>query len=181
VRLPKGELKLLKSIGKLASGNPRSSCNVFAVLEAIKNRRRGITEPLLNDYIFDSDLPNLTLPSKQFIRQRMSTAKFFVQLDAKAYFDQFGLSEEVAGFFGVGDLLLQRTLPMGFRPSCHIAQRISERLLDMGISEVLVAAYIDNFLFWSDDLQQLRKAVDTFLERCRLAGILINEGWIFLS
>jgi hypothetical protein len=160
----------------------RAGSNIFAIPEWAKvpPRRRVIAEPLLNDRMLQSDFDKVQLPTRKWIRERMATAKFFCQLDAAAYFDQFGLTPEVASFFGFrtsdGRCWRQRTLPMGFRASCLVAQRVSEFLLDLQCNGVEVAAYIDNFLFFADDEQQMRRALAIFRSRCERAGVRINES-----
>jgi hypothetical protein len=64
---------------------------------------------------------------------------------------------------------------MGFRASCLVAQRVSEFLLDLQIAGVVTAACIDNFLFFAEDEQQLRRALLLFRQRCQRAGVRLNE------
>ncbi len=176
-RLSSAENEMMTAIRKFERTEQiLASSNVFAVVEWLKRRRRPISEPLINDLFVDGDLPSTELPQKEFIRSRMQRYKFFAQLDAKAYYDQFELDDVVASFFGVGPGLRQRTLPMGFKPSCGIAQSVSECLLDFrGADEVERAAYIDNFLFWADDVTALRRAISIFMSRCADCGVLLNE------
>jgi hypothetical protein len=160
----------------------KAGCNIFAVPEWTKvpPRRRVITEPLLNDRMRQADFEKVKLPPKAWIRQQMASSAFFCQLDASAYFDQFGLSPAVSSFFGFrtsdGRSWRQRTLPMGFRASCLVAQCVSEFLLDLQLAGVRTAAYIDNFLFFADDVQQLKKALTLFRKRCQQAGVRLNES-----
>lgn len=152
--------------------------NIFAVVEILKARRRPISESLLNDLFEPSDMPALHLPTKAEIRKNMHEFGFFCQLDASAYYDQFQLAREVANLFGIlhgATAYRQRTLPMGFRPSCLIAQRVTDVLLDLQIPGVVCLGYIDNFLFWSNSASLLRHAVSVFLARCDSCGILIND------
>ena len=67
------------------------------------------------------------------------------------------------------------TLPMGFRPSCDVAQSTAEFLLDFEHPTVLTAAYIDNFIFAGDDKEKFLEAVSTFRDRCSTAGVILNE------
>ncbi len=175
-RLSPTDVEILRSIRKYElSDDIRATSNVFAVIEMVKARRRPITEPLINDLLQASDLPPMSLPSTSFVREQMNGCRYFCQLDASAYYDQFELSDLVSAFFGVASGVRQRTLPMGFRPSCGIAQSVSETLLDFSVPGVTSAAYIDNFLFWSSSIQALRSAVKQFLERCNSYGVVIND------
>ena len=56
-----------------------------------------------------------------------------------------------------------RVLPMGFMPSCDVAQITAEVLTDFAKDGVECACYIDNFFFAGDS----KAAVDAFHDRGR--------------
>ena len=152
----------------------RIMSNAFFVIEALKLRRRAILEPLLNDRIISADVPSITLPQRKEIRRLLSRYRYFCGLDASAFYDQFGLSENVSSFFGVAGRFVQRVLPMGFKPACFVAQQTSLSLLDFPMDGE-ARAYIDNYLFFGPSKAAILTAVDTFLARCDTAGVIIND------
>jgi len=153
-------------------------CNAFTVPELAKNRRRNILEPLINDWIHHGDFEDCILPSKEKVRQAM-TKRYAIQFDFRSYFDQFALSEEVRRFFCLRRrrrTFRSKVLPMGFRPSCAIAQTTTDALLDFHMPEgVCSIGYIDNVAFTSDSIADLITVASTFLARCHTAGVQVNE------
>jgi hypothetical protein len=111
---------------------------------------------------------------------KMHQARFFAQLDASSYYDQFELSESVANVFSFfckrrSSWYRLRTLPMGFRGSCALAQLVSQVLIDVGVEGVSSASYIDNFFFWSDSRTALTEAIEKFRSRCAASGVVLNK------
>lgn len=159
-----------------------ATCNVFAVIETLKHRRRGITEPLINDFLLKEEMSRVVLPSRSRIRQLMQEHAFFCQYDSAAFYDQFELSLEVSRVFafcaGSGSQrqwFRQRTLPMGFRPSCAVAQAVSKVLADVSVAGVVPECYIDNYFFFATSRAAIEEASRIFKERCKLAGVVLNE------
>ena len=157
-------------------------CNIFTVPELAKHRRRLIVEPILNDYICKSDLAGIKLPTTEKLRS-MAVRKYFIQFDAAAFFDQFPLTQQVARYFGIPMTLHQqsrqpgdtyRVLPMGFMPSCDVAQITAEVLTDFVKDGVECVCYIDNFFFAGDSKTAVDAAGAEFLRRCRACGVVIN-------
>lgn len=178
VRLPNADVEIqLKLLKFKVIDDILHGCNIFTVIEAAKQRRRLIVEPLLNDWITKQDLLGIELPSKGFLRD-MATKRYFLQLDASSFFDQFSVTESVMKFLGISigeRKFAYTTLPMGFRPSCDVAQSTAEFLLDFEHPTVLTAAYIDNFIFAGDDKEKFLDAVSTFRDRCSTAGVILND------
>jgi hypothetical protein len=179
-RLNKVDVDLLTSTNKWAQEPipPISLCNVFAVSEWWKNRRRMIIEPLLNDKITKKDLLKILLPTKRQIR-RLARHRFVVQFDASAFYDQFVVAPKVRRHFGVKTsrgFFVQNVLGMGYRPACAIAQTTAELLISFELDGVTALAYIDNFIFGSDNKEALEAAVKIFLERCKSAGVVLNSS-----
>jgi hypothetical protein len=172
------DLEMLLSVAKSELANDlQCACNIFTVFEAHKHRRRLLLEPFLNDIVQKSDLLAIRLPTSHTLRD-MARDLYFLQFDAKAFFDQFSLESTVRKYFGFtvsGFAYQSTTLPMGFRPSCDIAQTSAELLLSYITPNVKKACYIDNFYFSSNSLADLQEAVRTFLDRCEQAGVQLNE------
>lgn len=152
----------------------KCAANVFTVVEAAKRRRRMIIEPLLNDVIDPSDFDKIELPTSARIRE-MANLPFFIQFDAKAFYDQLPLDKAVRGYFGVGDDMASSCLPMGFKPSCAVAQSIAEALLSFDSPNVMKACYIDNFFFAGRSKAEVIAAVRIFFARCNEAGVVLNS------
>jgi len=178
-RLPNADVEILLGLNKFAFREElRCSSNVFTTIEEAKRRRRLIIEPLLNDLMSKSDLAGISLPTHEHLRG-MANRRFFVQLDAAAFFDQFGLAADVQAFFGftvAGTIMTTTVLPMGFRASCDVAQATALALIDFARPGVDAAAYIDNFFFAGDSEAAVRAAVETFMDRCRSCGVVINPN-----
>lgn len=173
--LSKADTSMLLQIQRFeATDQVKCGANVFTVLEWAKQRRRLIIEPLLNDVITASDFDQIRLPTSACIRQ-MANLPFFVQFDAKAFYDQLPLAKGVRQFFGVGDNIVSSCLPMGFRPACCVAQRVAETLLDFESHGVMKTAYIDNFFIAGHSKSDVIRAVQIFLARCEVAGVVLNE------
>ena len=177
--LSRKDIRRLLAIGKFAKVDPHNikcEANFFAVPELLKNRRRPITEALLNDLMVKSDLAGIKLPQAADVRRMIGSAKYVVMLDAAAFYDQFRLHPDVALFFGCRrHSFVQQTLPMGFRPSADIAHLAAEALLDFDHPTVQTIAYIDNFVFAANNLHDLRAALREFRARCKQVGVVLNE------
>jgi hypothetical protein len=176
--LSKEDTEMLLAIHRYqVADDIKCGANVFTVIEAAKRRRRLIIEPLLNDVIYPTDFDSIALPRSEKIR-KMANMPFFVQFDAKAFYDQIPLHEALRGYFGVGGGAVSCSLPMGFRPACSVAQRIAEALLDFDVGgrrwAILKEAYIDNFFFAGSCKETVHRAATIFLERCTQVGIVLN-------
>jgi hypothetical protein len=160
--------------------------NLMERAEDSKTRFRTLQEPVdLNDRMTKADLAGIRLPTAAVIRA-MAQKKFFVMLDAAAFFDQLGLSPTVRQFFrsllSDGTIVESNVIPMGFKPACDVAQAVSLALLDFekpagGQTE----AYIDNFFLAADSAADLNAMVRTFIERCAAVGCVINVPDVLLQ
>jgi hypothetical protein len=112
------------------------------------------------------------------IRERLK--KYVVDFDLSSWYDQFLLHPKVQRYFGIRTTkgtFVHRTLPMGFRPACLVAQTASEILGDLPDRERLfLAIYIDNFLISADTPEECIAAGNAFVERCRQAGAILNDN-----
>jgi len=152
----------------------KAFCNAFTIPEYAKIRRRHIIEPIINDLIKDAH-GEVKLPTKSDVSSGLR--RYSILLDAASFFDQFGLSTSVSKFFCVRhgtQLYSFKTLPMGFKKSCLVAQLTAQELLKFHTPGVFKVAYIDNFMFSADTIPELLKAVKQFRERCKLVGVILN-------
>lgn len=157
----------------------RSFVNFFFRDEIAKARRRILEEPILNDVITKDDLQYTRAATKATIRKQVGAARWSCQFDFKSWYDQIPLSPEIRKFFGVvlrGKTYRLKSLPMGGRQSCEVAQAVTWYLLSFDRpTSVQVATCIDNVRFTSDDREALQAAAQTFLERCNRVGAQIND------
>jgi hypothetical protein len=99
--------------------------------------------------------------------------------DFASWYDQLVLSAEVRRYFGLrirGEDFELKSLPMGFRGSCHAAQAITWMLVDFikKYPGVHVDTCIDNVRFTADDPAVLREVGAEFVRRCEYVGATLN-------
>jgi hypothetical protein len=120
---------------------------------------------------------HIVLPSHAQIREKLG--RYSIQFDAASFYDQFLFSKDVRRLFCVKTprgILAYRTLPMGFRISCAIAQLTIEALLSFHMpSSVSSFGYIDNVLLTGDNLDELLRAASEFRARCQEVGVILND------
>jgi hypothetical protein len=68
------------------------------------------------------------------------------QFDYAAWFDQIPLEESIRKYFGVSKHIAFFVLPMGFCPSCEVAEALTEAIADTTIP-VTTPTCVDNVLF----------------------------------
>jgi hypothetical protein len=134
-------------------------------------------------------LPTLTYPSRLERRAAIAKAKFFIQFDFSAFYDQIELNEGVQNYYVIRSrnpikvngvpythFVLTRE-PMGSTHSAHVAQYITWSLVEplLSMPGVNVATMIDNVAIYSDDKAQFIRAVQLFLERCKAIGATLND------
>jgi hypothetical protein len=178
-RITESDMEILVGLARYEHTAPetiRAWAKAFCREEIDKRRRRHLLEPALNDIITKGqDFPEIELPTYKEIRKNIR--RWSIQFDFMSWYDQFSLTDEVASYFGVRhkrNTYRYRTLPMGFRPSCWIAQTAAEILARTGV-EVYCAIYIDNVLFSSDKQENVVEAARIFMQRCSEAGVRIND------
>ena len=168
--LEKGKLQLLPSNGR------ERGARIFAVTESEKGRRRPIFEPHANDD-FEAT-PTVAFEAAHARHRTIAKYRFAIQYDFASFYDQFGISDDVARLLACpyGQMALApATLPMGFRPSCQVAQAatwiLTENLFE---SNGEVMSYIDNVLLLSNDIAELKRASQLFVARCDEVGAILN-------
>jgi hypothetical protein len=158
---------------------PHAFCNVFCVAEWSKQRRRRVCHPEpVNDACDRSTLRPLHCPSRQEIRSAAHQGGFVACLDASSFFDQFGLTDEVALNFcfrdAQGDTYCLTALAMGQRQSTEVATALMRVLASFERPKVRVDIATDNIRFIGPQ-REVRAAVVAFLARCNKVGVVLNE------
>ena len=150
------------------------------VPELRKSRIRPIFEPFLNALIPKAEIPQTHYPSRAERRAEMIGMKYAIDFDFTAFFDQFTIPQECQARFvfrGEGQELFALTrLPMGATFSPAIAQNTTWILTEGLASEkVRISTMIDNVRVVAKDATSFVSAIRTFLQRCRDAGVTLNE------
>jgi hypothetical protein len=184
------DLQILFDLRKLApaTSTPVAFCNAFARLEEKEEgeRRRPIFEPLINDILAESSDPILETTTrytpKEDIRRFVYETACAAQFDFAAWFDQFSLAPKIRKFFGVatstGDYELC-VLPMGFRPSCQVAQATTSSIMSISFNTPS-ASCVDNVLFLGTK-DSVFRASKEFLVRSAAVGAQIKDSTINLT
>lgn len=184
------DLAIIFDLRKIVRANspPLAFCNAFAVIEEKEEgeRRRPIFEPLINDILADSTEPILASTTrytpKEDIRRFVYETECAAQFDFAAWFDQFQLHPEIRKFFGVqtndGDHVLS-VLPMGFRPSCQVAQATTTSIMSVSV-DTPSASCVDNVLYLGSKTQ-VEAAAKEFLQRASQVGALIKDRTITIA
>ncbi|MBS1986335.1 hypothetical protein JST99_00170, partial [Candidatus Dependentiae bacterium] len=158
----------------------QAMCNSFTVVESKEDgyRRRPISEPVINDAIAaDIQLTKecqVKYTAKEDIRKAVAHEPSAIQFDMAAWFDQFTLAEDIRRFFGVKKGVCLRVLPMGFRPSCRVANAVTNVLQDIQMPHVLKASCVDNVIFFGKP-DDLATAAQRFLKRCDSVSAVVKE------
>lgn len=160
----------------------------FPVIEKEDTRLRGIQAPDLNDV---NVAPSVAFPPKWVVDRhsvpptRASARKSWakrrqedwttVQFDLAAWFDQFGLGDELRPYFCflvAGKEVALHRLPMGLRHAVFVAQSALWQLLNFPRSAA-VDTTIDNVRFTGTKSAVMKDAV-AFLRRCAVVGATLN-------
>jgi hypothetical protein len=135
-----------------------------------------------NDYISKDDCAKIEMATKKDITHVLHEGEWMIQIDMKAYFDQFLLSDEVSHRFCFrynGKYYRLLTLPMGLRPSVGVAGSVTARLLDFEKKSKSLSV-IDNVAFFGSREDVLHDA-QIFDQRVKSIGAQLNEDTSDLS
>ena len=181
------QIKKLIDYGKLEAADDRGKAYVkgFPIVDGHKNRARALAEPFVNKYATPGkDYPNMKYPSRLENYEKWRDAKYAVQFDYAAYFDQFELDAEAREFMLMktrkvknNDKWLLTRLPMGAKFSPSIAQFTTWVICEplSNIPDVTVSTMIDNVRITAKDKKGFVQAVRLFLARSDKAGLTLNE------
>ncbi len=159
-------------------GEPLAGLFGFPRLELAKERYRPIFAPDTNDALDRSTLQRLQHRTRNDIRRDVHAGEYCVQLDMASYYDQFVLGDSIKPYFvfthNKKNFSL-RTLAMGQRQACEVAQATTWVLVDFPRPHtVKCTTCIDSVRFVGPRSDVIR-AVRDFLLRCRMTGAQLNE------
>ena len=116
-----------------------------------------------------------------WISQDNETDWYLAKADLSDAYRMVPIMKEEWRFLGmkVGeDIYIDRSLPMGASSSCAIFQRISDAITWMATSScpaaITVFNYLDDFLFLADGKENCEKALENFLQLCKVTGIPVS-------
>jgi hypothetical protein len=125
-------------------------------------------------------------PSRLERRARAKGARFSVEIDFAAFFDQFSLTDTVQPWFTLrskeevdgSSLFVLTRMPMGATFAPSVAQAVTSALVYplLSIAGVCVDTMIDNVRIVADSKQSFIRALRLFLERATSAGITLNDA-----
>lgn len=184
--------RMLKGRKLVPLGDRPIRCGVrgFAIAQEAKKRWRPILEPLYNALLARDELPILKYPSRYERRRLISRARFFVQFDFAAFFDQLELQASVEEFHVIRtkepvewegvttDLFCLTRAPMGAVWAPYCAQYITWILcqeISAGKTGAQVCTMIDNVGITAQTGPEFVKAVRTFLQSCKKHGVTLND------
>ena len=168
----------IKQYPEARLGPPLSGLFGFPRAECHKKRHRPIFAPDTNRTLLSETLQPMHYRTRADVRRAVHNGEYCVQVDMKSYYDQFLLDESVRRFFvfkHAGRLYSLRTLAMGQRQACEIAQACTWLLVDFEMDESIhVTTCIDNIRFVGPR-HHVVTAVRGFLKRCKQVGAQLNE------
>ena len=157
----------------------------FTVAEHKKKRFRVIAEPFMNRTMRREEMYAVHYPSRLERRARARGARYNMEFDFAAYFDQFAIAEHLRPWFVFrvreaieGDTLFALTrMPMGASFAPSVAQAVTSALVHplLRLSGVHVDTMIDNVRIVATSEKQFVTAVRLFLQRVKEASITLND------
>jgi hypothetical protein len=166
-------------------GEVKGFVKAFTLPQHAKKRLRIIAEPAINETCQRHLMYEVHYPSRLERRARARGAKFSVELDFAAYFDQFDLARDVQDWFVFRskepvdghEMFALTRLPMGATFAPSVAQTVTSIIVWPLISMqgVRVDTMIDNIRIVADNKEAFVKAVRTVAARISLAGITLND------
>jgi hypothetical protein len=167
------------------SGSPRAFVNAFTIVQHEKRRLRVIAEPSINPTCSREAIYEVHYPSRLERRARARGAKFSVEIDFAAFFDQFDLADDIQPWFTLRtkeavdgkNLFALTRMPMGATFAPSVAQAVTSTLIHplLDIPGVKVDTMIDNVRIVAESKQSFIRALRLFLERTERAGVTIND------
>jgi len=165
-----------------------SAVKTILVEQEDKRRIRPCFEPQYNKLIDLLQRPIVMYPPRLLRRKALSSKRYLMQFDFKAWFDQIVLDMKVMPWHvlrtripvewqGIMHSLFMLTkVPMGASHSAHLAQTITWAILEpIILMDVEVGTMIDNVAIASDDPNVFVAAVQTFVKRCKMFNATLND------
>ena len=169
------ELEKLYRMGKIRRSNSPWAAPVVCARRPDGSLRLAIDYRLLNDVSFPATLH--PIPLIEDLLDRLSTAKYFSVLDAKAGYHQMPLREEdseVTAFvvpwahFEWADCT-----PFGLKGAGYSFQRMMATVLgECNFVEAL--CYLDDILIWGESWEQHLDRLGRVLEKVKSAGLMLG-------
>jgi hypothetical protein len=114
--------------------------------------------------------PKVRLSSMADVEEAVRQHSVYTELDGKGWFHQFGLHPDIAVYWGLvvgGETYSWDRLPMGWSHSVFIAHTVTETLTSFKAQGVHILVYIDNVYIFGNHVQEVERATDIFLSRCK--------------
>jgi hypothetical protein len=166
-------------IKQVRRSDVRGWIKMFTVPEWFKQRKRVIMWTKdINDLLGKELSPKVRFPSKLDIRGFSQRGKFFAALDFAGYYHQFSLADEVAKRHCIrrnGKFYCVIVGPTGQRQMVEVACACTSMLLDFPDKRCFTDSVIDNVIFVGDTREDVLHDMRIFVERCRVANVIINE------
>ena len=167
-------------------GPVKGFVKAFTVAQHAKKRLRVIAEPVINQTFEREQLYRLAYPARLERRARARGAKYSVEFDFAAFFDQFQLAGCAMPWFVLrsreaveGHRLFALTrMPMGASFAPSVAQAVTSALVYplTQLDGVRVDTMIDNVRIVAESKSTFVQAVRGFLERVKAANITLNDA-----
>lgn len=182
-RMTQRDLDMMRGAGTIRTINigeiPRAYCDIFAVAEWAKQRRRRVVNPVpVNTACGRDTLRVLRLSSRKTIRQVAFRGSHVACVDAASFFDQFGIDPQVGLYFcfrGPDDNVYCLTsMAMGQRQSTEVASALMHLIAAFDHPDVHIDIATDNIRFVGSQ-EDVTTALRTFSRRCDSIGVVLNE------
>ena len=166
-------------IESIAEGEVKGTVRAFTTVEWEKQRRRFITEPILN-YFFE-DGGEISLASLEDILTPVNATTHAINLDYPWFFGQMEIPAAARPYycfkFG-GAWWSMKTVATGGRHVPAAAQAITKSIAVLASREVHEHprndAYVDNVRFVSSEIETLRAVHQAWVQLSKKAGITID-------
>jgi hypothetical protein len=182
--LSSDDVRAMRDAGVVAEVHPddfdkvKGAVRLFSVPEPWKRRRRPIRWTVdINDF-FTACAPT-DMATKSDIISLVTMGSHAIAFDAKAFFDQFPLEEEISYrmCFRKGRRIYRLlTAPMGQRQIVSVGHSTMQRIAHFPDRICAQAAIIDNTIFIGESAAECEHDGKRFVERCAAVGCELNES-----
>lgn len=180
-KLTREHIELLVAEGHIESVPDRRCVKgyvkVFGSLELFKGRIRIIKwTRIINETLGKETLIGIRMSGKKEAVALACKGPWIAAVDAKGFYDQIGLSENVRDRFCFRwrkQIFRLRRLATGQRQAVDIAGSIMEALLDFD-RRTSTETCIDNVIF-AGEYDDVLRDLTIFLQRCDYVGVALNE------
>lgn len=196
-RIPEDYLHILRSHRKIEPGRSVAQCNTFVVDEfkvGADNEmiwyQRPIVEPLVNRIVDKLKLDvSVSFDDRTTTRMVLAHARYVVEFDVTACFDQIPIHENIRHFFGTNANETLTCLSMGYKASVKVAKGVVSALLPEEIPrsnqklaneggntpQIRALTRVDNVVFAGIEAEALMQTSKKFRSRCAYANVKLND------